>query len=258
MGRNSVIRELPDEVRLDIQAQLVRGISKASICRQYSMYGINKDMLLYWERNELSGRLAGAWLKKSENSVVQVLDEMDELLETSKGILQDAIEKGHNTLALKAVAQIRNGLELVARIQAAIAAEHTKQQIIEVTDRIDTSIIQEGLRSLSPDEFETLRELHVKILHNAGGNGLDNPINHDVSTAELSPIADVVFTDVRGDWGEEPTAGGDRPILTGTNEPEKQELEYRVDPLDSTLKPVRTRSRKVDPDPGEMRRTNFK
>ena len=135
MGRNSLIRELPDDMRLDIERQLVRGVSKSSIVRQYGSYGVTKDNLLYYERNGLSGCLASAWRKKSENNVVQVLDEMDDLLETSKGILQDALEKGHNSLAVKTIAQIRGNLELIGRFSLPSTSSRSKLQSLRCGKR---------------------------------------------------------------------------------------------------------------------------
>lgn len=244
MARKNRIVELPPDVRLDIERQLVRGVSKASIVRQYGDYGVTKDNLLNYERGEFLGRQAAVWARKSENNVATVLDEMSTLMDQSRTILQEALDKNHNSLALKAVAQIRNNLELIGRIQHAIFQQQKEAVTIEVQDRHTqfSKDFQVALKSLPGEDHATYRAITIRALSKMGAIDKEDPeVGVDTTEGEII---------------------GTTPLVQGQIQEIDQDQhsadEYRIDQSDHSLKPTRTTHKRRDLDSDglpKMRRT---
>lgn len=242
MARKNLITQLHPEVQQDISSQLARGISKASISRQYGHLGVNKDILLNFERGELSPRLASAWRTKAEKSSVSVLDEMSTLLDETRDILRDALDKGHNSLALKAVGQIRNNLELVARIQHAIAQQQA-QELTTIELREDSqgnAMFMEGYKLLPRHKQNKYMDLVMEALSLSNGIGEDQ--------REHLPLS--------------PSIGSTEEDLSRTTSvlmPQNEDEGLVLDQDDFSLKPRQVPRRKTaadqDPEKPTMRRT---
>ena len=232
------VLNLDREQRKAIDRMLVQGKSKAAISREF---GVSEDTLRNYEEVHMGGRAIAGWDRSLKSHTESLFGELLELADITKQILRSALEDNHRGLSLKAVQQVRNNLETLTRFVLSMEELQMKQNSIVIDQEKEersAQMIKEGLAALTEEERAEYRRIIIKML---AGVGSHNDGNMEQEDPSLVPTH---------------TLEGDRRILTGTNESEKQELEYRVDQADHSLQPVRTTPRKVDPEP-PMRRTNF-
>jgi hypothetical protein len=187
MTQVNKVLNLDIDTRQQIDRLLIQGKSRRSIALQY---GVSEDSLARYEQNHLSGRLVAAAGRRDHRHLQKVLVEVDQLLLTSKDILEDALSQGHNTLALKAIKEVRNNLEILAKVETAISQQMQAQaQIIEVEEGKHSHITDEwhkAFRKLPAAEQEAYRATTIKCF------------------AMIGSISENVQTDEE-DLGEDPT-----------------------------------------------------
>jgi len=124
------------EERRKIDRELLQGRSKAVLSREH---GVQSQALLYHQKYHLYPQMARhVELYEAETSM-NLFREIEELMDQTKQILDEAKANGHNTLALKAIAQLRGNLTLFAQIRAEINRQ---------------AMLAEGI---SPEELEQFR-----------------------------------------------------------------------------------------------------
>jgi len=146
--------------RLEIDRQLVQGISHTRISREYD---VSINSVMRHAENHLSRQLVKSMEMKQAMQNAGLVNEIESLLNKSKSILNKAEADGKLNLALNAIRETRGTLELMAKICATIyqiqAQELQAQQGIDD----DTTRAQEGLEKLTDLELDMLIALTEKM-----------------------------------------------------------------------------------------------
>lgn len=146
--------------RLEIDRQLVQGISHTKIAQDY---GVSMWSVRAHAENHLSRQLVKSVELKQAMQNAGLVNEIESLLNKSKSILNKAEADGKLNLALNAIRETRGTLELMAKICATIyqiqAQELQAQQGIDD----DATRTQEGLEKLSDAELNMLMALTEKM-----------------------------------------------------------------------------------------------
>lgn len=151
--------------RLEIDRQIVQGISLSILARKYD---VSRDSLHWHKKNHLSGQIAVAYQKIEVQNSIDLLSKIDEILSNAKDIFQRNYDKGRDALALKALTEQRNTLQLLAQISYAL--HQAKQAELEQA-RIDSGEtakeaeedFQESLKILNNNELKMLLALSRKL-----------------------------------------------------------------------------------------------
>ena len=151
--------------KLEIDRQLVTGISVSLLARQYN---ISKESLLWHKKHHLTGQLQSAYQKMESQNSIDLLSKIDEILTQAQNIFHRNYEKGRDALAIKALAEQRNTLQLLAQISHAL---HQAKQVELEQQRIESGESakeeeedwQESLKVLNDEELRMLLALSHKL-----------------------------------------------------------------------------------------------
>lgn len=160
MGQACHICNHPD--RLEIDRQLVKGISHSKIVREFE---VPYDSLRYHSLNHLSRQLIKSQEMQEAIQSGGLVAEIESLLARSKNILDKAEAKGQMNLALNAIKETRGTLDLLARIAATlhqIRAQELQQQQSE-NDEQREIYDKEQVARLTDDELSMLIALGEKL-----------------------------------------------------------------------------------------------
>ena len=148
----------------EINRQLVSGRRPSSISREY---GLNKDSVFRHFHQHLSRQLATGAELSLRNYGVEVMDELTDLVDRTKRILEEAEQAGHKKIALSAIQQLRGNLTLISQIQFTIAQEQLRHQetLYQEDQSLTDQDIQERIsQNLTPEESDLYFQLLCKIL----------------------------------------------------------------------------------------------
>ncbi len=101
--------------RLEIDRAICRGVSLSQIARKY---GVSRDSVGYHAEHHLSRQLAKAWEKKELAEGMDLLGRIEGILSKAETIFNRNYAKQKDGMALKALAEQRCTIELLAKIAA--------------------------------------------------------------------------------------------------------------------------------------------
>lgn len=182
-------------------------------------FGISVDSLRNYEEVHMGARAIAGWDRSMKTHTENLFNEMLELARVTKEVLQSALEDGHRGLSLKAVAQSRNNIDVLMKFVLSMEEIQLKQNTIVLDQEKEEQSAQMIREGLAGLTPEERSEYRRIIIKMLAAWGGHHASEEDVEASDLE--------------------------------------EYRVDPEDHSLRPVRTTPRKQDPEPGEMRRTKF-
>lgn len=142
----------------EIEKQYLSGKPKTHIARQH---GLNVQSVDYHMDNHLSQKLVRSFQKKEEKHAENMLEGINDLLDRTKNILDEAEEKGQKTLALKAIKEARSTYELLSKI--AVKLEEYRRADEKKEQGHARQQISEGLQALSDNELMAYIQLQAKI-----------------------------------------------------------------------------------------------
>jgi hypothetical protein len=154
----------PDRIAID--RQLVGPRSKASISRQFS---VSLDSLNNHETHHLSRQLVQAIAKRELAESMDLLARIDRILERAELIFQRNYDRKRDVTALKALAEQRNTIELLAKIAAYMHEARAEElratgQDDEAKQRAELDAFSKQMCDrLSIDELKVWRALAEKI-----------------------------------------------------------------------------------------------
>lgn len=165
--------------RLEIDREIVRGISISRIAREYD---VSWDSVKYHADNHLSRQLIKSQEMKEAAINGNLLNEMEDLLKRSKHILRRAEREGALNTALGAIRETRGTLELMSKI--AVTLHQIRAQELEAQQREqighEENSFNEDIKRLSFAELMMFEALVDKM----SGNRNDDVIKS--VTRELS------------------------------------------------------------------------
>ncbi len=161
---------------LEIDRSLVQGKSHSSIARSY---GVNAQAVWRHAENHLSRQLVQAYDKKEMAESMNLLARIEDILDKAKNIFDRNYEQKRDGLALKALSEQRNTIELLAKIAAYLhesrAMELQSQQGDYETRREEEEreFVAQALDRLNPAEADMWEKLCLKIHGEFDGDVLE-------------------------------------------------------------------------------------
>lgn len=151
--------------RLSIDREIVTGKSLSVIARRYK---VSRDSVEWHKKHHLSGQLMHAYRKKEAQNSFELLDRINIILEKANDIFERNYEKGRDGLAIKALSESRNTIDLLAKIswmlheakQAELQLEREKSGEAEQEKEEE---YQSSLRVLTMPELKMLQALSHKL-----------------------------------------------------------------------------------------------
>jgi hypothetical protein len=147
---------------LSIDREIVKGRGIAVIAREFH---VNDGSLYNHSQNHVSRQLAKAWEQKELTEQFNLLSEIDDIIKKAKAIFDRNFAKGHDVTAIKALAEHRNTMELLAKISIAL---HEKLRIEEQETKAsqtekEKAEFEDKLKVLTTSELEVLVKIQDKI-----------------------------------------------------------------------------------------------
>lgn len=158
--------------RLTIDRKLVQGKKQSELASEYD---IPYHTLSRHFNKHLTKQLKVAYERKQGAEGMDVIEEITNLIQTTRSILQDAQANKRNTLSLSAIKELRSQFELISKIQYAIMQQQQANQIdpaeldefrIWKANQHKTSL---DLNLLTKDEQEFVRSIALKKLSSTSG-----------------------------------------------------------------------------------------
>ena len=152
--------------RLEIDRDLVKGKSLSTIARKYS---VSTDSLRNHKNKHLSRQLVQAWDTKLNAEGSSLLEDITELIDKTKGILDIAEAKEQLGTSLQAIREIRESYKLLSQIAFSLAQAKQDELIIAQMERkeLDEAEAKQRLDSmrekLTDREFDLYLFLTMKI-----------------------------------------------------------------------------------------------
>jgi hypothetical protein len=239
--------------RVEIDRELCRGKSKASIARSYN---VSQNSLQYHADNHLSYQLKTAMQRKESIESMNLLSEIEDILSRTKKILDDAEARDRPRLALDAIREARGSYELLSKIafslhQARIQELELQQKQDGTKDEEDDREFWEGVhRNLNDAELHLLERLIEKI----NGETKENVVDGYRLPEELEYMQGIEQSSYKGkmpDYSDSPSRP--RPIQAVMDR-DFDDLDFNTTPTnpEPTSQPENTsqpRESKKDPRP---------
>lgn len=99
--------------RLEIDREIAQGKSYSGIARSY---GLHNEAVRRHAENHLSRQLRQAYELKEREHGMDLLNRIDEILNKAESIFQRNYDKGKDKIALQALSEQRNTIELLAKV----------------------------------------------------------------------------------------------------------------------------------------------
>jgi len=229
MGRVCLVCNLSEEDRREVDRQLVQGKSITTLAQRYNL---SRDVLYRHKKGHIGVGVAGGVAKSLKNHGVNLMQELDTLMTDTRNILQDARDKNHNNLALKAIQQFRGNLTLVAAIQAEI---HKQQMLLDGSEtefeeykagkEMSSRMLASMTTTLSPLELHVFRGLNMKLVAEHASMKVPG-LDYDYILPDTKHIEEVEEI-------KEPVRGSTNDVEDPVEAPSDA---YTVDSTDHTLK----------------------
>ena len=166
MGNSSKIMNLQYNTRLELERELVQGKSISGIARKFN---VSRDSLEYHKRHNLSQSMARAWSHKLDVDNMSLLDDLNNLIDRTKNILDKAEDKEQLGTQLQAIREIRESYKLLSQIAFSLAQAKQDEVIIaqmtrkEVDDEEAKQRLDSMREKLTDREFDLYMYLTMKI-----------------------------------------------------------------------------------------------
>ena len=141
--------------RRDIDRQLAQGVPGAEVARRF---GVPPRSIYNHVKKHLHHQLVSAVMKQKDRHELDLADDLFNLVQRAKAILDVAEADGRLPLALKAIGETRSTIITLAQIAEMI--EKSRAAEIQTTQRLQ---IEELKSKLSRDELETLMVILRKL-----------------------------------------------------------------------------------------------
>ena len=160
------ICQLPEKTSKALDRQL---ISTGNISALAQQFGVSRDSLYRHKLNHIGPAAFKGVRKAAENHGVNLLQDMQDLMETTKQILESSLATGHRSLSLKAVAQIRANTEVLGKIIFSLDQQSAQgldpSEVAEFKKwKQDKDSFGSRLRSLPPEDLKFVQERALKQL----------------------------------------------------------------------------------------------
>lgn len=143
--------------RIEIDRSLASGISCQKIANEF---GVDSQAVRRHRDNHLTRQLVTALEKKQLTESMALLSRIEGILVAADDIFRRNYEKGKDGLALKALAEQRSTIELLARIAAFLHENRAAE--LQSSKEAQAEAAREDLKTLSVDELHILRSLSLK------------------------------------------------------------------------------------------------
>lgn len=152
-----------------IDQAIVEGQPHTSIAKQY---GLNHLAIRRHSENHLPEKLMQAWQEKETDHAEGILSGIHNLLEKTRGILEQAEKKGYHRLQLEAIKEMRNTYELLSKIAVKLAEYEQARGSGSGEDTAPRSLADlyaedqqemNTLDALTDEELKTFTRLQAKI-----------------------------------------------------------------------------------------------
>lgn len=151
--------------RLEIDREIISGRSLATLSRKYD---VSWDSLNNHKNKHISYQLSQAMQKKDLQNSFDLLGKIDQILTKAEMIFDRNFQKGRDGLAIKALSEQRNTIDLLAKISWMLheaRLTELEQARIESgqAQREDQEARERKLKVLNDAELDMLLALHQKI-----------------------------------------------------------------------------------------------
>ncbi|MCW9712939.1 hypothetical protein LQ318_08480 [Aliifodinibius salicampi] len=208
-------------------------------------YGVNPQSVRYHRLNHLPDKLVKAFKEDEERHAENILSGINDLLQSTKQVMEDAKEDGQKNTQLKAIKEARSTYELLSKIAVKLEEYRREDKQDEISKAVHQ--VKKGLKALSDTELKAYMGLQAKILSANPEHTLDMDtkrfVNHVTSDRfGDTDSGDMVRTKYSGSSGDGGTAGSDtpsnrvnQPRNNQTHEPDMvDDLDLDLDELDLT------------------------
>lgn len=142
----------------EINQKIVEGVPHTEIARQFDL---NNQAVRRHSINHLPEKTVQAHQIAEKQHSEDLLDTIQGLLDKSRNIMDEAIQSNDQNIALKAIKESRNTVQLMAKI--ANQLEKYRREDEKKQSQQAEQHIQEGLECLTEQELETFLALQAKI-----------------------------------------------------------------------------------------------
>ncbi len=182
-----------------IDREIVAGADKVKLAKKYDL---PYSSLYAHSRDHIARQMVTGYEMKLKQNGLDVFQELDDLMVSTRKILDTATKKKQAGLALSAIRELRNSLALVSQIQAFLITNQQKQNeasqedqtILERNERYAEEFQKNITINLLPEEQRIYGELMIKITtgnpYQIKGIIYDEPIVAEIE--EPYPIEEVL------------------------------------------------------------------
>lgn len=230
--------------RLSIDRDIVQGGNLTSIAKKYD---VSYGSLYGHSQNHISRQLAKAWADKDMTESLDMLGRIDQIISRAEKIFRRNYEQGKDLIALKAIGEQRQTLELLAKISYSLhQAKLTELELMRTTSGQDETeadnLLTERLAILTNAELETLMAIQKKL--ETGNKNiiiLKDPITRHQLTADdklrvkmaIQPGAELEEEDPEPEpVAETPPPEASAPTIQRTRPPQRRNS---VRPIQATM-----------------------
>ena len=190
MPRVCSVCDLPLNTRRKVDRELLQGRSKKILAQEH---GVKEQALLHHQKHHLYPQMVRHIDSFEQETTLDLFKEIEELMEETKKILDEARENKHNSIALKAISQLRGNLTLFAQIKSELYKQEllsqgiTPQEVEEFRhwkhSRFDEdSGLETVIDSLSEDEKDVLFKISMDQIGETSGLPDTEPEKHPVES----------------------------------------------------------------------------
>lgn len=147
-----------------INRQIVSSGNLSQIARTYK---VGYDSLRRHRDSHVGPAALRGVRRSDENHGVRLLEDLDDLVGSSRRILRKAEESGHSKTALLAIKETRSSISTIAAISHAMWETQNKENLITV-EAAENAFLEAGFKKLTKQEQQTYSELVFKMMELSG------------------------------------------------------------------------------------------
>jgi len=150
-----------------VDRKIVAGVPLSRIGQEFNL---SPDALARHRDRHLAAQLRSAATRTLKNHTHDLLADMQDLMATSKEILESAMADNHRGLSLKAIKEVRNNVETLGKIlfsmnqQATTVHDSYEIEKLVRDKEHNNRLVVSMQETLSPLELAVHRELTLKII----------------------------------------------------------------------------------------------
>ncbi|MFW5886698.1 MAG: hypothetical protein ACOCUL_02970 [Bacteroidota bacterium] len=167
MGKKCKVCTLPGDEKKEVEKAIISGGSLRGLSKRFA---ISPAALSRHRDNHMSQKLIKAERELQDTREgLNLITELDELIKTTKSILEGAEGSEHRSLALNAVKELRGLYETVLKLQTTLynaqkfEKENSRESIIEEYNEEKITEFMLKIKCLTPKEQAALKMLLLKV-----------------------------------------------------------------------------------------------